>query len=383
MLAAVIAPVRIALLIETSNVYGRELLRGIHAWSREFADWSFRLVEQGRGAVVPGWLSGWEGDGVIARVENERIGQALLELGLPVVDVSAALERAIFPQVLTDSAKAVALAIGHFEELGFREFAFCGDRSFHWSRERERHFAALVAEKGVACHVRPLRIARPEAEIERLAAWLQALPKPVGVLACYDIRGQEVLEACRLAGLRVPEEVAVLGVHNDEILCELCDPPLSSVIPNARSAGYEAAALLSRMLRGEPSPVEARYIAPVGVAKRQSTDVVAIADRKIAAAVSFIQERACLGISVQDVLKAVPMARTQLERQFRRLVGRSPREQIERVRLAKVKEMLWRTNLPVAAIAESAGFEYPEYLTVAFKRVYGVTPRAYRAQARR
>ncbi|MDQ8180625.1 DNA-binding transcriptional regulator [Pelagicoccus sp. SDUM812005] len=374
---------RIALLIETSNVYGRELLRGIHSWAgANDANWSFRLVEQGRGAVAPDWLEGWEGDGIIARVENERIGSALQSLGVPVVDVSAGLEQPLFPRVVTNSEEVIRLAIEHFKELGIVDFAFCGDRSFHWSRVREQHFSSILESEGKRPLVRSSRASKPDTEIGRLAKWLKTLPPRTGVLACYDIRGQEVLEAAREAGLRAPDDLAVLGIHNDEILCELCDPPLSSVIPNARLAGYEAAAVLRKVMTGERVEMVKR-ISPVGIAKRQSTDLVAIDDPKISAAVTFIQKHACQGISVQDVLAKVPMARTQLERQFRKFLGRTPREQIERVRMERVKELLVRSSLPISAIAESAGYEYPEYLTVAFKRIFGESPRDYRSREQR
>lgn len=374
---------RIALLIETSNVYGRELLRGIHSWAgSNDANWSFRLVEQGRGAVVPDWLNGWEGEGIIARVENERIGVALKSLGIPVVDVSAGLEQPLFPRVVTNSEEVVRLAVAHFQELGIKDYAFCGDRSFYWSRIREQHFVTILEAAGLRPYVRSTRASKPDTEIARLSKWLKTLPPRTGVLACYDIRGQEILEAAREAGLRAPDDLAVLGIHNDEILCELCDPPLSSVTPNARLAGYEAAAVLGQLMGGGEVELVKR-ISPVGIVKRQSTDLVAIDDPKISAAVTFIQNNACLGISVQDVLAKVPMARTQLERQFRKLLGRTPREQIERVRMEKVKDLLIRSSLPISAIAESAGYEYPEYLTVAFKRIFNESPRDFRAREQR
>ncbi len=374
---------RIALLIETSNVYGRELLRGIHSWASENdANWSFRLVEQGRGAAEPEWLRDWRGDGIIARVEDERIGRALSELRIPVVDVSAGLEQPLFPRVVTNSQRVVEMAIEHFNELGIKNFAFCGDRKFFWSRVRESLFRSLLEEREAPCFVRSSRIGRPDTEIGRLARWLKGLPAGTGVLACYDIRGQEVLEACREAGLRAPDDVAVLGIHNDEILCEFCDPPLSSVIPNARLSGYEAASVLSRLMSGDKVE-QLKRIDPVGIAKRQSTDLVAIDDPKISSALAFILENACKGISVQDVLAKVPMARTQLERQFRKILGRTPREQIECVRMERVTDLLARSSLPISAVAESAGYEYPEYLTVAFKRRFGESPREYRARSKR
>ena len=373
---------KVALVVETSNGYTRELLQGVRAWEREHEAWAIRLSEQGRGTAVPAWLRDWEGDGVIARVENRQIAAALRATRLPVVDVSAALERTVFPRVATDSRAVTQIAIEHLRERGFRHFAYCGDARFLWSVRRGVYFKQQVRKAGGSCHVFPQRSrdtsAAAEAEIAAIAAWLRKLPKPVGVLACYDIRAQQVLEACKLAGLAVPAEVGVMGVHNDELLCELCDPPLTSVIPNARRAGYEAAELLAQMMAGKKVASRARLVPPLGAAARQSTDMVAVDDPAVAAAARYIRENATTGIGVEDVLRAVPMSRTLLERRFRRLLGRSPGEHILKVRIEHVKTLLATTGLSVGAIADSAGFTHSEYLSVAFRRETGLTPTGYR-----
>ena len=375
---------KVALLVETSNAYGRELLHGVRAWGREQHAWSMRLSEHGRGAGLPPWLREWRGDGIIARVDNPAIAAALRRCRVPVVDVSAALEAPLFPRVVTDSEAATGLAAGHLRERGLRNFGYCGDARFRWSVQRGRLFSEQVSAMGTeAAHFPQPTAARgkpvgAEAEQAALVAWLRALPKPVGVLACYDVRGQQVLEACHEAGLAVPDEVAVIGVHNDELLCDLCDPPLSSVKPDARRAGYEAAALLEQMMNGVAVPVTTRRIEPLGVVARQSTDVVAVADARVSAAVRFIRERAVSGIDVGDLLRAVPISRTLLERKFKQLLGHSPHEHIQRVRIERVKTLLVTTELSVSAIAERVGVEHPEYLSVVFRRVVGMSPREFR-----
>jgi LacI family transcriptional regulator len=373
---------KVALLIETSNTYARELLHGVRAWLRERKNWSICFSEQGRGAGVPGWLARWEGHGIIARVTSRRMAEALAATGLPVVDVAAALPEPAFPRVATDSEAATQLALDHLRERGFRHFAYCGDPRFWWSEQRERYFAAQVRAAGFECAVFGPRAVRAGTEQATLVRWLISLPKPVAVLACYDVRGQQVLEACAEAGLAVPDEVAVIGVHNDELLCDLCEPPLTSVIPNARRAGYEAASLLARLMEGESVAVEARLIEPVGVAQRQSTDVVAVGDAKVSAAVRYIRAHVTEGIDVSDVLRAVPMSRTLLERKFKAILGHTPHEHILRTRLARVRAMLVETDLPVALVAERTGFEHTEYLSVAFRRATGLTPSGYRARHR-
>lgn len=377
---------RVALLIETSNAYARGLLHGIRAYLREHQPWSLFLSEHGRGEVIPSWLPTWEGQGIIARVENEVIANAILATRIPAVDVSFGLEHSPFPRVVTDSLETTRMVAEHLLERGFKIFGYCGDNRYHWSRLRSGLFESQVRRAGYKCHVfqSPLTGEKKgdpwDLEVEAITRWLQRLPKPIGIMACYDVRGLQVLEACRRAELEVPDEVAVIGVHNDDLLCELCDPPLSSVIPNARRAGYEAAGLLDRMMRGETIPPQRVLIAPVGIATRQSTDVAAVDDPQFARVVRFIRDHACEGITVEDVLKAVPMSRKVLERRFKTVLNRTPHDQIMRVKIERAKALLATTDLPLAVIAERAGFEHSDYFSVAFKRMVGQTPAGYRAR---
>jgi LacI family transcriptional regulator len=199
-------------------------------------------------------------------------------------------------------------------------------------------------------------------------------------MACNDFRGIQALDACRRAGIAVPEEVAVIGVDNEELVCKLAYPPLSSVDPGARSLGYEAAALLDRLIRGEPRPATPLLIPPVGVVTRLSTDVNAIADPDIAAAMRFIREHACEGIGVDDVLSQVPVSRSVLQRRFRSLLGRSIHAMIAGVRLQRAKQLLVETDLPLSVIAKRAGFSHVEYLCAAFRQATGRPPGTYRRE---
>lgn len=383
-------PRKVALLIETSNAYARELLHGVRAWLREHGSWTLWLAEAGRGADPPAWIREWRGDGIIARIETPAVARMVAATGLPAVDVSAARLLPELPWLETDDRAIAHMAAEHLRERGFRHFGYCGDSRFNWSRWRGDAFAAHLARHGFGCNIfaEPRSVRRGElradweTELEALACWIRSLPKPVGIFAGYDIRGLQVLEASRRLELAVPDTVAVLGVDNDELLCDLADPPLSSVIPDVRRTGYEAAALLDRLMRGAAIPGEGRLFAPLGVATRQSTDVVAVADRHISAAVRFIREHACDGITVAEVLKQVPLSRRILEARFQKLLGRSPHAQILSVKLDRVKRLLSETDLPLAAIADRTGFKHVEYLSVAFKRQVGTTASDYRAGRR-
>jgi LacI family transcriptional regulator len=374
-------PPKVALLFETPNAYARGILLGIGDYVLSHGPWRIYLALFGFKERPPAWLSSWDGQGIIARGENQHMAEAVAKLSIPVVDLtpSRLLPRA--PWVKSDDAAVARLAAQHFFERGFHHFAFCGNPRLNVSNRRGECFRICVRGNGHACQVFEPE-ARPssgDAEIETISRWLAALPKPVAVFAYNDERGQQVLDGCRRAGLAVPEEVAVLGVDNDEVLCTLSPPPMSSVILNPRRGGWEAAALLGRIMKGEKIPSSEHLIPPVGVAIRQSTDVLAVDDPQIAQALRFIREHACERISVKDVLKHCPMARRSLETRFRKLLGRAPRQEIVRVQMNRVKELLLGTELPVAEIAGRAGFD-PEYLSVVFRQETGQTPSQFRKQ---
>lgn len=376
---------QVALLIETSNAYARGLLQGVTGYILKHEAWSVFLPEQERGAAPPSWLARWRGEGIIARIENEEIAAAVRKSKLPAVDVSAARKLDDIPWVETDDQAIANLAAQHLAERGFKNFGFCGVHGFNWSTWREQHFVSQIESNGGTCHVHnvPTRGSKGvpwNREQTKLRQWLRQLPKPIGVMACYDIQAQQLLDACREEDIAVPEQVAVIGVDNDRLLCELAMPPLSSVIPDSFRSGYEAASLLDRLMDGESVPANAHLIKPLGISTRQSTDVLAISDPDIANAARFIREHACSGINVADVVKQVPLSRRVLESRFRELLGRTPHQEIARYRLARVKRLLTETDLPLSEIAARSGFRHVEYLTVAFKKHLGVPPSKYRKQ---
>lgn len=375
---------RVAVVIEASNAYARGLLAGIHAHVREHEPWTLFLPEHGRGRPPLEALARWHGDGLIARIETPAIARAVADLRqsqrLHVVDVSAARLVPGVPYVETDDAAIAAAAAEHFFERDFRQVAFLGDRRFQWSANRRDAFVAAATAKGMAVDV--FRHGRGYDDDTAVEAWLAGLPKPVAVFCCYDIRGRQVLAACRSAGISVPDEVAVLAVDDDELLCVLSSPPLSSVIPDAVGAGRLAADLLDRLMRGETLDREEWLLPPVGISTRQSTDVLAIDDDLVVAAVRYIRDHAGRGLRVAGLLKAMGMTRRELETRFTRRVGHTPHEEILRVQFRRVEQLLRETDLPLAEIAARTGFRHAEYMTVAFNRRHGLPPSAWRKQHR-
>jgi LacI family transcriptional regulator len=375
----------VALLVETSNSYARGLLEGVISYVREHESWSIYLPEQRRGEQPPAWLDRWRGDGIIARIENAEIAAAVERMGLPVVDVSAARTLPAVPWVETDDVAIAQAAFDHLAERGFRRLAFCGEPRFNWSNWRAEHFERIAKQAG--CEVwsypsrgRAGRTVSWNQEHTDLSAWVRRLPRPVGIMACYDIKGQQLLDVCRNLDIAVPEQVAVIGVDNDHLICELCMPPLSSVIPNTHRTGYLAAELLDQLMSGKPVAQITHLIPPWGILTRRSTETWAIEDRDVAAALRFIREYACDGIHVGQVLREVPLSRRVLESRFVRLLGRTPHEEITRVKIERVKQLLRETDLPLKAIAQRTGFSSEDYLSVAFKRVDGRAPSEFRAR---
>jgi LacI family transcriptional regulator len=378
---------RVALMIETSTVYGRKLLQGITRYLRSHRSWSIFLEQREVDTAPPGWLRTWKGDGVISRWSNPRVAEAFTKRGLAAVDLSDRRPPFGLARIHSDDRAIGRLAAEHLLERGFPSFASCSFSGELWAIRRTESFLEELARagrrgrvyespwRGAGAHVR-------ESEQVRIGRWLKSLPRPVGVMAPNDVRGIDVLNACQTYGLRVPDEVAVLGVDDDALLCEICSPPLSSIVPNIEQIGYEAAALLDRIIGGEPAGWDERLVPPLGVTTRLSTDVLSVGDQDFATAVRFIRENACHGITVTDVLDHVSISRSTLERGFRTHLGRSPQAEIRAVQLARARQLLAETEHPVHRIAELVGYRHVEYFNVVFRREIGETPGVYRRQVR-
>jgi LacI family transcriptional regulator len=414
----------VALLIETSGSYGRGLLRGVARYNRERGRWSTYFQPHGLGAPPPAWLASWHGDGILARVDHKRLAKMLRATDVPVVNLRWSTPELPFPYVGLDNAKIARLAAEHLMERGLKHFGFCGKCGAHPGlTERGEEFRRIVEGAGFACaefptaagggaasgkaagrarrtaaganghaaatgtavaEVAEIAAAEPdpegwEEEQERLAAWIASLPKPVGVMACNDERGLQVLDACRRAGASVPEQVAVIGVDDDEHLCDLSIPPMTSVDVNAEQIGYAAAELLDRMMSGRKPASRKTLLAPRGVVTRRSTDVLASEDPVVNQAAAFIRQHGGRGLQVPDVTAHVRMSRASLEPRMKRVLGRTIHQEIQRVQLDRVKELLVGSPMPIKQIAREGGFSCVQYLTRVFRANTGETPARYRA----
>ncbi len=374
---------RVAVLVETSNAYGREIQFGIADYVRARDNWSMFVEQHELGALPPPWLLRQKWDGIISRPTTFDLARAFRRMKAPVVDLNDLNQDLGFPRLQSDNHAIGRLAADHLLERGFRNYAYCGFSAEAWAGERRDGFLDRLANRRFDVSIyetfwRRRHVLTWMAEQDRLARWLKKLPQPAGIFACNDVRGRQVLEACRRLGISVPERVAVVGVDNDELLCRMSDPPLSSVLPDAHRLGFMAAALLDRLMSEHKPKLSVKRIAPRTVVTRRSTETLAVEDPDISAALRFIREKACEGICVADVLKTVPLSRSLFERRFQQCAGRSPHGEIRSVQLRRAAQLLEETDLPLKKISQLCGLSRMEYLSYLFKQAFGQSPGVYR-----
>lgn len=374
----------VALVVDAAIAPRRQMLRGVAQYIQEHEPWAVYLKPAGVEKALGEWLLHWKGDGIIAAIHPQDT-KALEQRGLPLVDVAGAVQITGVPLVHANDFSIGRVGAEHLLERAFRHFAFIEYEGLYWSVRRREGFVQTVQAAGFTCEV--FRTQPPpegggpfsfERQQSALVEFIRGLPKPVGVMTSTDLAGQQFLEACLRAGVSVPEQIAVVGADNDEPICRIAWPALSSVVINDKQRGYRAAAVLDAMMSGKAAPKQPIYIEPAGVVRRASTDILAIEDDMVARALGFIRDHACDGINVPDVVRQVPLSRSVLERRFRKLLGRTVNEEVVRLRLNKAIELLSSTPLELKAIADRCGFRSQSYMTAVFRAKLGVTPGSYR-----
>jgi LacI family transcriptional regulator len=390
---------KVLLLIDTSRGGGRKLLYGISRYSRLHGPWIFnrrsvyfldyqtkfrkfqRLEEE-----TLSMLQEWGADGVIAtNINNKSQFDRIVTMGIPAVIIGGYepnKPNMLWHRVRSDSNAIGIMAAEHLLDRGFRNFAYCGYNNLLWSEERSVGFAKRIQKASfeTSFYKPSLRIARGKEVYEQnaIAIWLKSLPKPLGLFACNDDRAQNILEACKIANLDVPGKIAVIGVDNDQLVCEVSEPELTSVQLNNERAGFEAAELLSKLMKGEKIAHQEIIVEPTDIVIRKSTDQLALKDTDVAHAVRFIREHAVEVIQVSDVVEQVPMSRRSLERAFRRILNRSVFEEIKRVHVDQFSRMLLDTNMTISQIAMCLGHPNSQNISRYFREEKGISPLAYR-----
>ncbi len=381
----------VILLIDRETDYGRGLLQGITQYATVHGPWMPYtgpvFYRESRQSIVQ-WMQDLGADGIIARAADPKLVNAISLLGIPAI-ISGTWERVSNMHVIiSDHASIGHMAAEYFLDRGFRRFAFCGFQDTYWSQERYEAFSSSVAQAGFAVdsyrHPESAHRHIGQDECPDLSAWLASLPKPIGLMTCNDDRSQHIAMACKMSGIQIPDEVAVLGVDNDELVCNLSYPRLSSIALDTKKAGYEAAVLLDRLMTGQSSNHGSQQLVihPLYVVTRQSTDILAVEDPEVAAAIRFIREHHAATLQINDIAEAAGLSCRTLQYRFRRLLGCSVRDQIKRTRIDQATHLLMDTNLSIAEIARTLGYPYVRSMTRWFKQEVGMSPLAYRSKRR-
>ncbi|MCK5000342.1 MAG: DNA-binding transcriptional regulator, partial [Anaerohalosphaera sp.] len=369
---------------EASRTCERDFLRGVAKYSRHHGPWAFYrnpkyYIRGGKKRVSFEQIRNWKPDGII--VSDTQDINKLLKLKVPLIVHTVKRRYEQNASIVGDCAKSGKMAAEHLLSCGFENFAFCGLGKFYWSRERYDSFKKTLADKGFTVdlyeQMKGKRKRSHGAEQEALAQWLDGLKKPVGLMACADDCSQSVVEACKIAGIKVPDEVAVIGVDNDDMVCELSNPPLSSIALDFVRAGYVAGELMSRLIDGEETN-ESIVVQPTHVVVRESTDIMAVDDSDVATAVRFIRQNAKKLIQVPDVLGVVECSRRSLHSKFIDCLGRTVHEEIKRSRIEQIALILIETDKTVAQIAFEFGYNDANHIARYFRQAKGISPGDYR-----
>jgi len=362
--------------------YGRSIARGVLAYARIERRWQVFVEELNVLDLQRGNLP----DGVIVHGSKTNAVELLAHYHIPAVNVSGMQPLSDVPSVLPYDEKIGRLGAEHFLERGFRHFGFWGIFGHGYSTRRQQGFTAAIEEAGYPCAVwqGSSTVIEADRQADRAARidWIRNAPRPIGIMACNDGRARSVYTSAMEAGLRVPDEVAILGVDNDELHCETAGLSLSSIDICLETIGFVAAEMLEARMNGEPAATRPTLVAPKAVVVRQSTDVLAVPDTEVAAALRFIRESATRGIGVDDVANATALSRRMLERRFRQVVGRTLHDEIRRVQLDKVCMLLNSTDMDLRRIALACGLRSASYLSAVFHSGMRITPSAYRRQFR-
>ena len=380
----------VALLIETSRAYGRDLCLGVAEYARSHGDWNFLIEERDLRGGIPEWLETWDGDGILCRLADPKLAEVLAAAPFPVIDIYGQVQHPNIPFLDTDPQAVGDMAARFFVNATFSSFAFCGFPGLWFSDQRSHAFGKAIMRLGskVTCYQPPTSwsshdVARREAlhpdGSKELEAWVRSLPDNTAILACNDVRAQQLLKVANRIGRRVPEELAVMGVDDDELLCELTSPRLTSIRPDTRTLGYTAAHWLHLLMEGRTLPYQSLLVPPLHVTERASTDTIASDDEIFVKSLRYIRDHAHEGISAKDVIQHVGRSRSTIENRFRSNLGRSIKDEITRSRIARSLILLRETNMTLQQVAEACGFATASHFCRMFKQAEGTTPGSFRA----
>ena len=379
--------IKIILLSDFSEEYNKNLLRGITRYSKDHGPWTFcKMPTYYRETIgidgILKWAKEWEADGIIGQFYNDEEVEKFTKAKIPVIAQDFKERFTDIPNITGAYKETGRLGADYFLKKGFRNFAFYGFGNIVWSRERAEGFEERIQEAGFDVHYYEHKDSRaidlwyykPSA----LSVWLKSLPKPIALMTCDDNQGHHITEAAKHAGIRIPDEVAVLGVDNDEMVCDLSDPPLSSIELDSEKSGYEAARLMEQMIEEKTCCGPDIVVKATQVVTRHSTDIFASKDKYIVSALKYIHGNLDKNLKVDQVLKEVPLSRRSLEKRFIMTTGYPVYEYIYNQRIEKFTQKLLETDMTIFEIALDLGLSDSKNIARQFKQIKGVTPMEYR-----
>jgi hypothetical protein len=379
--------IRLILLTDFTEAFAHNLLRGILEYSKEREPWVVCRMppsyKQSHG--IPGvlkWAKKWQADAIIAQFDDDDEVELFRKNGIIALAQDFKSRFSVIPNITSEYKLTGQMAADFFLQKGSRNFAFYGYENVVWSEERCMGFRDRIIEKGFGDNFFEYQKQPLENlwyyESEPLASWIKSLPHPLALMACDDTQGNKIMEVCRVLGIKIPEEIAVLGVDNDEIICSLSDPPLSSVNLNIVKGGYEAAQLIERLMRDKEASCEDVVIHPTTITNRLSTDIYSTGDPYILVALKYIHQNLATKITVEDVVRQVPLSRRLLEIHFKQVTGSSIYQYIFNLRMERFSQLLLESSEPIADIAMSVGLSDYKNLARQFKLWKKYTPAEYR-----
>ena len=378
---------KIILLIDFTEDYGKSLLKGVTRYSKENGPWLFcRMPQHYREDLsldnLINFAKEWKADGIIAQLYNHADIQKLVETKIPVIAEDFKEHFEEFPNISGNYFETGEMGAKYFINKGYKNFGFYGFNNIVWSRERGEGFDSYIKKQGGKVHFfNPKKISSRELwyyKPSALSNWLTSLPKPIAIMACDDERAQNIIDASRLAKIRIPDEISVLGVDNDELTCNLTDPPLSSIGLAVEQGGFDAAKLMHFMIENKVKNPYDIIVKATTIFTRQSTDICASTDKQIVMALNFIHQNIENNINVIDVLKKVSISRRALEKRFLEVTGSAVYKYICNLRIKKFSDKLLESEKTINEIAIEVGFSDNKNLSRLFKQINGCTPLQYR-----
>jgi LacI family transcriptional regulator len=365
--------IEVLLLLDHSRSFGKNIVHGIAKYARLHSRWSLLLEPEFHSDTETNWRKIWAVDGIIGFCKTKEQLKQIMDTGVPAVILSADNQEYSEVLMVVDDAAVGEMAANYMLRLGLKNYAYLGGKvEWKWSQERGNAYKNVIEKAGFEVNIYKHPASKTgriwKNEKSYLVEWLKSLPKPIGIMACSDDRAVRLVEACQLAGLYIPSDVAIIGVDNDDISCDISSVQISSIALNTQRPGYEAAEMLDKLIHGKKFKKKTLIAYPTHVAERQSTDILQVPDKDLVSAIRYIKERSLEMIQVSDVANHVALSRRALEKKFQNILGRTVHGEVKRIRIDKIVEMLMNSDKTITEIARILNFSSTKHISRYFSK---------------